>query len=260
MMSFKFKLTGLILFFLVLFPLSVFSSDQPIKVDLKGEKAKVSFLKGQASVVKKGGKKSRHLVTGAILSDGDTVSTGKDTRLELTMPDGSFLRYDENTTFELVSVAFDKKRKARNVAVKMFIGKTWASVTRLFIKRGRFAILTKTAVVGVRGTVYRLNVNKDDSVMVKVYWGEVVVNNSRTGKTETKEPGKLARPVEVSGPHPVAGPHPVSMEEWTYIVKALQQINIRPDGTATKPFRFSIKDDLNDWVQWNKQRDKEINR
>jgi hypothetical protein len=48
------------------------------------------------------------------------------------------------------------------------------------------------------------------------------------------------------------------MEEWTYIVKALQQINIRPDGTAAKPFRFDIAKDLNDWVRWNRMRNKLI--
>jgi hypothetical protein len=38
----------------------------------------------------------------------------------------------------------------------------------------------------------------------------------------------------------------------------LQQININPDGTVTKPFRFDIKKDMNDWVLWNKQRDETL--
>jgi len=28
-----------------------------------------------------------------------------------------------------------------------------------------------------------------------------------------------------------------------------------PDGTATKPFRFSLKADENAWVRWNRKRD-----
>ncbi|UCD32686.1 MAG: FecR domain-containing protein, partial [Desulfobacterales bacterium] len=127
----------------------------------------------------------------------------------------------------------------------------------LFGVKGRFEIATRTAVAGVRGTVYRMNVNTDHSVTVKVYWGEVVVNNAM--KTAAGDmPVQITKPTKVEGPHPVPGPHPVSMEEWTYIVKALHQINIRPDGTVTKPFRFSIKEDLNEWVIWNQQRDEAV--
>ena len=68
------------------------------------------------------------------------------------------------------------------------------------------------------------------------------------------------KPIRVLGPHPVAGPHAVSMEEWTYIVKSMQQIIIRPDGTPTKPMPFLAGEDLNDWVRWNQERDKKTER
>ena len=48
------------------------------------------------------------------------------------------------------------------------------------------------------------------------------------------------------------------MEEWTYIVGALQQINIQADGSATKPFRFDIAKDLDEWVRWNQSRNQLI--
>ena len=34
-------------------------------------------------------------------------------------------------------------------------------------------------------------------------------------------------------------------------------VNIEPEQ-VTKPFRFDIKKDLNDWVLWNKQRDETL--
>jgi hypothetical protein len=45
------------------------------------------------------------------------------------------------------------------------------------------------------------------------------------------------------------------MEEWTYIVRAMQQIVVRPDGTAEKPVVFSVEADSNKWVRWNQERD-----
>jgi len=46
------------------------------------------------------------------------------------------------------------------------------------------------------------------------------------------------------------------MEEWTYIVGAMQQINIQPDGTPSEPFRFSPEADIDEWVRWNMDRDR----
>jgi hypothetical protein len=231
--------------------------NETVSVDLKGGKAKVTLLKGSASVIKRGMVKAQPLATDDLLSGGDRITTGKKSRIELHMPDGSFLRFDEETTFELRSIAFEKKRKRRKINISMILGKTWAKVSRFFGVKGRFEIATRTAVAGVRGTVYRVNVARDNSVTVKVYWGEVVVNNAMKAAAG-EQPVQLTTPTKVAGPHPVPGPHPVSMEEWTYIVKALHQINIQPDGTVTKPFRFSIKDDLNEWVIWNQQRDEEL--
>ena len=245
----------LALLFLMLSPLN--AKDKTLVIQVDSGRAVVTLLEGTATRIKKGTTEAQGISEDDFLSEGDRVTTGKDSRIEIKLPDGSYVRYAESTTFELVSAAYDASKKQRNMNISMIFGKTWAKVARFFGQRGRFAVTTRTAVAGVRGTVYRLNVNADNSVTVKVYWGEVVVNSQRRA-AEAAEPGKMEAPTKVEGPRPIPGPHPVTMEEWTYIVKSLQQINIRPDGTVTKPFRFDIKKDLNDWVRWNQERDQAI--
>ena len=257
MMLFKKIVVCLTFLMLVLLSCYTDAQNETVPIEFKGGNAKVALLKGSASLIKKDMVEARPLTQDDLLAGGDRISTGKNSRIELKMPDGSYLRFDEETTFELQSMAFEKKKKRRKITVSMILGKTWAKVSRLFGLKGRFEIATSTAVAGVRGTVYRMNVNKDNSVTVKVYWGEVVINSAMKASTGT-QPVKITKPTKVEGPRPVPGPHPVSMEEWTYIVKALHQINIRPDGTVTKPFRFSVQEDLNEWVIWNQKRDEEI--
>ncbi len=224
-----------------------------VKVDVGSGNAAVTALTGKARVTRTGAAKSVTLTPGVLLSAGDRITTGTGARLELKLPDGSFLRFDERTTFKLVSMVGSQKNQARKISVSLVVGKTWARVSKLFgKKRGGFDISTRTAVAGVRGTTFRMNVNEDNSAVVKVYGGEVEV------KQKAKEAaGAKAAPPIFTKPVPIKGPHPISAEEWVYIVKSLQQININPDGTAAKPFRFDIKADLNEWVKWNQMRDSE---
>jgi len=232
----------------------VVAADSQVTVKIAGESAAVTLLTGGAWVQKEGAAAEASLAVGDRVLAGDRVRTGKGSRLEIELPDGSFLRFDADTSFTVLAADYRKKEQKRDIRVRMILGKAWAKVSRLLLGRGRFTIETPTAVAGVRGTVYRLNLNRDRSALVKVYDGKVEVRR-RTRKAQ--ETGAAA---PLKAPHPVAGPHPVSMEQWVYIVGALQQIDIRPDGTATKPFRFDIEADLNDWVRWNKMRDGQIRK
>ena len=246
-MNFIKKTFPVILLFLLLGSYPLPAWNKAVKIKIGAGKAVVTLLEGNASLFKKGVTKPKALYKGSLLAQGDRVTTGTKSRVEIKLPDKSFIRFDEKTTFVLESVAYDQKTKKKDVNINIILGKTWAKVPKFSGSKGRFAITTKTSVAGVRGTDFRMNVNKDNSAVLKVYDGEVAVSKRKDTRVE-KTKAKLEKPV------PVAGPHPVSMEEWTYIVKSLQQINIRPDGSAAKPFRFDIAKDLNDWVRWNLMR------
>jgi hypothetical protein len=239
--------------FILLWAGACMAAQGAMSVAVGDDAARVNYLKGNASVAR-GKVPPAPLSVGDNLVSGDRVITGKGARIELRLPDGSFLRFDERTTFELVAAVMDKKAQARKVSVTVVLGRTWAKVARFFGRKSRFELATPTAVAGVRGTTYRMNVNADTSAVVKVYDGEIEVK-----RREAPAPEAAAPPI-LSKPTPVEGPRPVSMESWVYLVGALQQININADGTAQKPFRFDIAEDLNEWVQWNKLRDQEAEK
>lgn len=228
-----------------------------VSVAMAKGNARVTLLTGKAYLNREGGPKSKPLKTNDVVLQGDTIQTGKNSRIEILLPDSSYIRFGENTKFLLEAASLNQKDRTRDISVRMLLGKVWAKASKLFSGRGRFAISTRTAVAGVRGTVYRMNVSEDSSAVVKVYYGEVLVSSKEQAEKQ-KGPQSTAGPKPVAGPHPIPGPHAVSLKEWTHIVSSMQQILIKPDGTASKPFRFSPEADEDEWVLWNKKRDEKI--
>lgn len=169
------------------------------------------------------------------------------------------MRFAERSVIKMEDISYDGKTQNKNVKVNLGIGKVWANVKKLATADSRVEVKTVNAVAGVRGTVYRVNVEDDNSAMVKVYDG--TVNVSGIPKDAAKTPGQFTAPVPVEGPREVPPPyHEVSMEEWTVIVKAMQQVTISPQGVASKPQDFTQQQDMDDWVKWNQERDKQLNQ
>jgi hypothetical protein len=121
-------------------------------------------------------------------------------------------------------------------------------------------MMAENSVAGVRGTVYRMDVNEDKSNLVRVYDGTVHVSGSAEAPPPPQAPAVIGPPTKIEGPKSIPGPRVVTMEEWVYILKSMQQIVVRPDGTAEKPKDFKPEEDRDPWVDWNKARDKEAGK
>jgi len=219
--------------------------------------AVVTKLDGTASVFTKGGKTGTPLKKSDKLMKGQEVKVGEKSRLELKYPDGTVMRFAERSTVKIDDVTYDSKTQSKKVKVDLGGGKVWANVKKLVTSDSKVEVKTVNAVAGVRGTVYRVNVDEDNSAMVKVYDGSVAV--AGVPKETPKPSGQFTAPVPVAGPTPVPPPyHEVSMEEWTVIVKSMQQITVSPQGVASKPKDFTPQEDMDDWVKWNQERDKQL--
>ena len=186
-------------------------------------KIDVTFLKGNAYHIKKGKPNIQSLSPGDNLSWGEQVITHKSSIIELKFPRKNYIRLDEHTTFQLLSVVSCEQTTPQYSNLNLVQGKIWINVSKIYGQKLDLAISTRTAISVLQSSVCRVNVNSDDSVIIKVYRGEVIVSGSA--------------------------------EDDTYIARSMQQIIVRPDGRITKPFRFTAKADSNSWVRWNRQKD-----
>lgn len=219
--------------------------------------AVVTKLDGKASVFTKGSKKGTPLRKNDKLKKGQEVKVDERSRIELKYPDGTIMRFAERSTIKIDDITYDDKTHSKKVKVDLGGGKVWANVKKLVTADSKVEVKTVNAVAGVRGTVYRVNVDEDNSATVKVYDGTVAV--AGVPKEAAKTSGQFTAPVPVAGPTQVPPPyHEVSMEEWTVIVKSMQQITVSPQGVASKPQDFTPQQDMDDWVKWNQERDKQL--
>lgn len=241
--------------FLLAFGSATVEAREAATLDVGTGTAIVASLKGSADVLKAGSPAFRPLNLRDALAEGDRVRTGAGAQMELLLADKSRLRFAGNSEFRVVRMETGGPSAPRDVNVHVTLGKAWANVTKTIGKKESFSVSCDQAVAGVRGTVYRMDVAPDRSALVRVYGGTVHVTGG--GKVaEAKKP--LGPPTPVAGPTPVPGPHKVTMEEWTLIIKTMQQVRIGADGVPEKPRDFTESEDRDDWVEWNRARDREI--
>jgi hypothetical protein len=217
--------------------------------------AVVSLLTGPVEVLPGGRKEWRFLKLRDALRGGDEVRTGAKALLELSLPDSSSVRFAGSTHFKLIELSTGKADEQKGVRVHVALGRSWANVSKAVgVRKGGFELSCDTAVAGVRGTVYRMNVHEDKSALVRVYDGEVYVKGG--GERITEAPKPMGAPRKISGPTKIEGPRKVGMQEWTVIIKSMQQIAIQSDGVAEAPRDFTEEEDKDPWVDWNRERDR----
>lgn len=225
----------------------------------KAPVAEISFPLGNVFVIASGQNKMAKAGFKEKLYNGDKVKTGPGARCEIKYNDGSVVRIAEQSILTINHAVISKKGK--NVESSLSFGSIWANIKKLASRTDSWLLRGPSAVVAVRGTVYRMDVGKDSSSAVYVYKGSVNVappswNPQGLGQGAVK--GK--KPTYVAGPTQVQGPHQVSLKEWVEIVKAQQRIIVKPDGSYQKADFDPKADAKSSWVQWNLERDKLLKR
>jgi hypothetical protein len=224
---------------------------------------KISFPLNRVFVIPSGSSQLKMAYFNMDVFAGDKIETKRESRCEITLRNGDVMRVDENSIYTLEQI----KVTEETVQASSFlsIGKLWATIRKIFSEDDYVQVKSPSAVIAVRGTIYRLDVAQDSTSQVRVYDGEVEVkpNLASMGSMQPpkmEQPRQVGPPTDVPGPTDVAGPRDVSEKEWLEIVKAQQQLLVKPDGTVQKSDFDLVDDAKSDWVQWNKQRDEMLGR
>ncbi len=225
--------------------------------------AEVTFLQGKAEVLSKGEPAWKALRMGAFLSQDDEVRTGDRARLEIRLPDRSLMRFDQQTTFKVKGLLFEPQDGSREVKMELSAGRTWANVRRAFGPKKTFEVASANAVAGVRDTIWRMNVDRDRAMLIRVYEGTVEVYNPFVRPEGKPEEGGFKTPREVQGPQEVRRPYEeVSKAQWEQIVLTqMMQVVIPATGRPEAPTTFRPEEDQREeWVLWNQERDRATTR
>jgi hypothetical protein len=221
----------------------------------KGPKA--TFVKGEVGVSATQDGEFKKLKRGRKVAPGNYVRTGDGARAELKFPDGSIVRIGPGSLMHVKESGFDGKTKEVKVETALIGGKAWANVAKVMGSEAKFQVKTQNAVAGVRGTVFRVNIDKDAATVVKVYNGAVAVSNSPffTNQAEPKSLGPISKDrKQIAAPF-----QQVSKKEWEQIVQKMMVVRVGADGSMSKASTFTEEEDQMDeaeWVRWNVSCDK----
>jgi len=247
----------LLVLFLSLFVLSILFSAYAFWQD--NSVAKITFPLGNVMVLAKGEKKMQKAGFNHLLYPGDKVQTEKQARCEIKYNDGSIVRIDQQSIYTINKVEVESDKK--EVESSLSLGKLWANIKKLASASDKWFVRSPSAVVAVRGTIYRMETLEDSSSTIAVYEGSVNVGPPTWAPASgTQGQNQGGPPQRVQGPTQIKGPSQVTLKEWLEIVKAQQQIIVKPDGSFQKSDFDLVADAQSSWVKWNQERDKLINR
>src|SRR5690606_39457659 len=128
----------------------------------------ISKIEGTVEVQKSGGKKTLKGFKNMSLNEGDVVTTGSKSSVELKFSNGTST--DDTLVLESNSTVTFSKLSTKNgttTKVKMKKGKAWVDVKSIATKDDDFQLETPTAIMGVRGTNFFVGIdpNTGESVI-----------------------------------------------------------------------------------------------
>jgi len=137
--------------------------------------AMIKFLIGKAEVLSKNQTDWRNARLNMAIRSGDRIKTLLNARVELEMPDGSVIKVNENSIFDVKEIKTVEEDKEDKLSFTLWAGNIWAKFKKVVNTRQSRQIDSPSAVVAIRGTILDMNVDQDQTTKVRVFEGSVSV-------------------------------------------------------------------------------------
>jgi hypothetical protein len=158
----------------------IFSVDKE-RVDPHGTvpgRGRIDDIKGKAEIKKAGMPSFRPAHKNMTVGPGDEIRTEPGSEVVLTLETTAVTGVGESTHYTISSFEVNPDTKAAQVKIALPEGKLWSEVGKLKTEDSTFEVETPTAVTGVRGTVFLVEVEKEtEETSVSVLSGQVAVGS-----------------------------------------------------------------------------------
>ena len=139
--------------------------------------ARVKFMLGKVERQLKNKTSWDRLRLNARVYSGDRIKTSVNARIEIEMPDGTVIRVDQNSIFDVKSIKTDEDDGEDEMSFSLWAGNIWAKFKKIVSDRQTRRIESPSAVVAIRGTTLEVNVDKQLTTRVSVVEGKVAVTS-----------------------------------------------------------------------------------
>ncbi len=106
-----------------------------------------------------------------VLKPGDAIKTGADSRAEINVGNGGYVRMDADSQILVTYI-----RSNGLTSFKAVVGGIWVTLENALGGASKFEVSMPSAVASVKGTVFRCEVGEDGESSTYVYEGEVEVS------------------------------------------------------------------------------------
>lgn len=135
--------------------------------------AKVKFMLGTVELMRQGQTSWQKVRFHQKVYEGDRLRTALNSRVELQMPDGSVIKINENSMFDVKEIKTAENEQSDRQSFTLWVGSLFAKFQKIVEQRQSREIETPSAVVAVRGTEFDLQVDRQQTTVVRVYDGKV---------------------------------------------------------------------------------------